>query len=92
MKFLQNVEKWRAPAATLGLFDTTQEEVEEMRRDDLEIAAGGSVVGQLRESVGWHSEEGQAKLDGWEDDAHRRLEQAKNLPPERWCEVWGVDD
>jgi hypothetical protein len=31
----------------------TQEEIEEMRRYDLEIAAGGGVVGQLRESVGW---------------------------------------
>jgi hypothetical protein len=70
----------------------TQEEIEEMRRDDLEIAAGGGVVGQLRESVGWQSEEGRAKLNEWEGDAHKRLEQAENLPPERWSEVWGVDD
>jgi hypothetical protein len=70
----------------------TQEEIEEMRRYDLEIAAGGGVVGQLRESVGWQSEEGRAKLKEWEEEAHRRLEQAENLPPERWSEVWGVDD
>jgi hypothetical protein len=38
------------------------------------------------------SEEGRAKLKEWEEEAHRRLEQAENLPPERWSEVWGVDD
>lgn len=70
----------------------TQEEIEEMRWDDLEIAAGGGVVGHLRENVGWQSAEGRAKLKEWEEDAHRRLEQAKSLPPERWCEVWGVDN
>lgn len=70
----------------------TQDEIEEMRRDDLEVAAGGGVVGRLREARGWHSEEARAKLDEWEEDAHRRLEHAENLPPERWCEVWGTDD
>jgi hypothetical protein len=69
-----------------------QEEIEEMRRDDLEVAAGGGVVGWLREGGGWQSKECRAKLDGWEEEAYRRLEQAENLPPERWCEVWGVDD
>lgn len=70
----------------------SQEEIEEMRRDDLEVAAGGGVVGWLREGGGWQSEEARAKLDGWEQDARRRLEQAESLPPERWCEVWGADD
>jgi hypothetical protein len=70
----------------------TQEEIEQMRRDDLEIAAGGGVVGWLRESGGWQSTEGRAKLKEWEEAAHWRLEQAENLPPERWGEVWGVDD
>jgi hypothetical protein len=70
----------------------TQEEIEEMRRDDMEIAAGGGVVGKLRASVGWRSEEARAKLNEWEEGAHKRLEQAENLPPERWSEVWGVDD
>jgi hypothetical protein len=70
----------------------TQEEIEEMRRDDLEIAAGGGVVGWLREGAGWRSEEARTKLDEWEQDAYRRLEQAQNLPPERWSEVWGVGD
>ena len=70
----------------------TQEEIEEMRRSDLEVAVGGGVVGWLREGAGWRSEEARAKLNGWKQDAHRRLEQAQNLPPERWWEVWGVDD
>jgi hypothetical protein len=70
----------------------TQEEIEEMRRDDLKIAAGDGVVGWLREGAGWRSKEARAKLDEWEQDAHRRIEQAQNLPPERWSEVWGVDD
>ncbi len=70
----------------------TQEEVEEMLWDDLEIAAGGGVVGWLRESGGWQSTEGRAKLNEWEEAAQRRLEQAQNLPPERWGEVWEVSD
>lgn len=70
----------------------TQEEIEKMRRDDLEVAAGGGVVGWLREGRGWRSEEAWSTLDDWEEDAHRRLEQAENLPSERWSEVWGVDD
>jgi hypothetical protein len=69
-----------------------QEEIEQLRRYDLEIAAGGGVVGQFRESLGWQSEEAHELLDDWERDAHRRLEQAKSLPPKRWCEVWGVVD
>jgi hypothetical protein len=70
----------------------TQEEIEEMRRDDLEVAAGGDVVGVFRESGGWQFEEALELLDSWERDAHRRLRQAQNLPPKRWCEVWGADD
>ena len=70
----------------------TQEEIEEMRKEDLEIAAGGGVVGWLREGGGWQTEEARARLNEWEQDAHRRLEQAENLPCERWFEVWGVDD
>lgn len=70
----------------------TQEEIEEMRRDDLEVVAGGGVVGWLRGGGGWQSEEARVRLDEWEEDAHRRLEQAENLPPGRWCEVWGVGD
>jgi hypothetical protein len=70
----------------------TQEEIEKMRRDDLEVIAGGGVVGVFRESRGWLSEEARGLLDSWERNARRRLKQAKNLPPERWWEVWGVDD
>jgi hypothetical protein len=68
----------------------TQEEIVKLRQDDLEIAAGRGVVVQLRKSVGWQSEEALATLKEWEEDARRRLGQAENLPPERWCEVWGV--
>jgi hypothetical protein len=67
----------------------TQEEIEHLRRGDLEIAAGGGVVGLLRHSVGWKSDDCQAGLDAWEEDARRRVEAAKDLPPERWREVWG---
>jgi hypothetical protein len=70
----------------------TQEEIEEMRRSDLEVAEGGGVVGVFRQSRGWQSEEARELLDSWERDAHRRLEQAQDLSPERWREVWGVDD
>ncbi len=43
----------------------TQEEIEEMRRDDQEVASGG-VVGWFREGAGWRSEEARAKLDEWQ--------------------------
>jgi hypothetical protein len=69
----------------------TQEEIEYLRQGDLEIAAGGGVVGHLRESVGWQGEESRAGLDVWEEDARGRVEAAKDLPPERWHEVWGGD-
>jgi hypothetical protein len=67
----------------------TQEEIEHLRQGDLEIAAGGGVVGQLRQSVGWKSEDCQESLDAWRVDVRRRVEAAKDLPPERWREVWG---
>jgi hypothetical protein len=70
----------------------TQEELEEMRRDDLETVAGEGFEAQMRENAGWQTEEGQALLDAWEEDAHRRLDAAEGLPPEEWHLVWGVDD
>ncbi|MBA3472831.1 MAG: hypothetical protein M3491_12165 [Actinomycetota bacterium] len=50
------------------------EELEEMHREDLEVVAGGGVVGYLRESGGWDSPESAAVLDQWEEDARRRVE------------------
>jgi hypothetical protein len=70
----------------------TQEEIEEMRRSDIETVEGRGVEAQLRESIGWQSLEAQQSLDKWEQKARRRVEKAKGLPPERWGEVWGVDE
>ena len=63
-----------------------------MRRSDIESVEGRGVEAQLRESIGWQSPEAQQALDEWEQKARRRVEKAKGLPPERWGEVWGVDD
>ncbi len=68
------------------------EEIEEMRRSDIESVEGRGVEAQLRESIGWQSPEAQQRLDEWEQEARRRVEKAKYLPPERWVEVWGVDE
>jgi hypothetical protein len=70
----------------------TQEEIEERRRQDLETVAGNGAEASLRASIGWQSPEAQQRLDEWEEDARRRVEKAKDLPPERWGEVWGVDE
>lgn len=35
-----------------------QQEIEQIRRYDLEIAAGGGVVGQVQDSVGWQIRRG----------------------------------
>jgi hypothetical protein len=70
----------------------TQEEIEEMRRSDIQSAEWRGVEAQLRESIGWQSPEAQQALDEWEQEARRRVEKGKDLPPERWGEVWGVDE
>ena len=69
----------------------TQEEIEEMRRSDIESVEGRGTEAQLRESIGRQSSEAQQSLDEGEQEARRRLELAKDLPAERWGEVWGVD-
>jgi hypothetical protein len=69
----------------------TQEEIEHLRRCDLEIAAGGGVVGWLRQSVGWKSVDCQESLDAWRADARRRVEAGKDRLPELWHEVWAGD-
>ncbi len=63
-----------------------------MRRSDMESVEGRGVEAQLRESIGWQSPEAQQSLNEWEQEARRRVEKAKYLPPERWVEVWGVDE
>jgi hypothetical protein len=70
----------------------TQEEIEVMRRSDIQSVEGRSVEAQLRESIGWQAPEAQQALDEWEQNARRRVEKGKDLPPERWGEVWGVDE
>ena len=70
----------------------TQEEIEERRRWDLETVAGNGTEASLRGTIGWKSPEAQQTLDEWEEEARRRVEKAKDLPPERWGEVWGVDE
>jgi hypothetical protein len=70
----------------------TQEEIEEMRRTDIEIVEGSGAAQHYRDIPGWQSEEAQRMLDSWEEEARRRVELGKDLPPERWSEVWGADD
>ena len=70
----------------------TQEEIEEMRRADIEILEGSGVEQHYRDVPGWQSEEAQRMLDSWEEEAHRRVELGKDLPPELWGEVWGADE
>ncbi len=69
-----------------------QEEIEERRRWDLETVAGNGAEASLRDSIAWQTPEAQQMLGEWEEDARRRVEKAKDLPPERWGEVWGVDE
>ncbi len=59
---------------------------------DIETVEGRGTEAQLRESIGWQSPEAQHSLNEWEQEARRRLELAKDLSPERWGEVWGVDE
>ena len=70
----------------------SREEIAAMRKWDLETVAGESFEARMREDAGWQTPGSQELLDTWEGDAHRRLEAAEGLPPERWHEVWGVDD
>ena len=56
----------------------TQEEIAHMHEEDLAEAAGGGVVGDLRNSAGWTSPESLRILDSWEDAARRRLERIED--------------
>ena len=88
--YLKTLERYYARTQGKEPPEYSQEEILEMRRQDLEITDGdGGVVTYMRDSPGWQTLEAQQMLDEWEEGAHRRLEEAKDLPPERWCEVWG---
>jgi hypothetical protein len=70
----------------------SREEVAALREWDIETVAGEGFEAQMRENAGWQTEEGQALLDLWEQEARRRLKAAEGLPPERWPEVWTEDE
>jgi hypothetical protein len=68
------------------------EEIEEMRRQDLETVSGIGADASSRDSIGWQTPEAERMLDEWQEDARRRVQKAEGLPPERWGEIWGVDE
>lgn len=70
----------------------SQEEIEAMREEDLEVISGGGTMAYLRSSGGWQSEEAQEMLGEWEDDARWRIEQTEGLPREMWGEVYERED
>lgn len=59
----------------------TQEELEAMREEDLEVISGGGVVGIYRDSAGWTTPEALEILDSWEEGARRRLERLEDSEP-----------
>ncbi len=85
---LKAVARHRAHERSEELPAYSQEEVEAMRREDFEVACSGGVVGILRDSTGWQSEESQEILDEWESSARLRIEQTEGLPREMWGEVY----
>jgi hypothetical protein len=89
---LKMVERYRSRVAGEEVPPYAQEEIEERRRQDLETVSGNGVGAYVRDSPGWQTLEAQQLLDEWEEVARRRLETAKDLPPERWHEVWGSKD
>jgi hypothetical protein len=85
-------ERYRVRAEGRDPPPYTREEIEERRQQDLETVEGHGTEAHYRIASGWQSSESQALLDFWERDARRRVEKAKDLSPERWGEVWGLDD
>jgi hypothetical protein len=69
----------------------TEEEIEAMRRWDLETVEGRGVEAQLRDNPGWKCEETREFLCAWEEGARRRLAATDGLPRERWHEVYERD-
>jgi hypothetical protein len=79
-------ERYRARTEGKEPTEYSWEEIEEMRRQDLETISGKGAEASLRDSIGWQIPEAQQILDEWEEDARRRLAEAEGLPPERWGE------
>jgi hypothetical protein len=63
-----------------------------MRRQDFETISGKGAEASLRDSIGWQTPKAQRMLGEWQEGARRRVKKAKDLPPERWGEVWGSED
>lgn len=74
---LKEVARYRAQGDGLPVPPYTQEELECMYAQDAEEAAGRGLVAGLRNEPGWQSEEAQAILAGWAEDARRRVEKAR---------------
>jgi hypothetical protein len=69
----------------------TQENIEELRRLDVELIHEGGIE-EWRQSPSWQSPEAVEMLDAWEAETRRRLELGKDLAPEEWHLVWGLED
>ena len=78
---LKAVERHRSRACGEEPPPYTQEEIAHMHAEDLAEAAGGGVVGLLRDSAGWTSPEALQMLNAWEDAARRRLERVEDGDP-----------
>jgi hypothetical protein len=68
-----------------------QENIEELRRLDVELTHEGGIE-EWWQSPGWQSPEALATLEAMETEARRRLELGKGLAPEEWPLVWGVEE
>lgn len=53
------------------------EEIEHMHSEDLAEAAGGGMLGKLRDDAGWTTAESLEILERWEEAARRRLERVE---------------
>lgn len=71
---LKATERHRAALRGEELPGYSLEEKAEMHREDLEILAGGGVVGYLRASGGWDAPESATVLDEWEEAVRQRVE------------------
>ena len=70
---LRTIERYRAERREEDLPAYSPEEQAAMHEEDLQVVAGGGVVGWLRDSGGWDSPESREFLAGWEEDARRRV-------------------
>jgi hypothetical protein len=66
-------------------------ELNELYQQDLDFVTGRGDLAELGRSSGWQTEEGQALLGVWEEDAHRRLARAEELGDE-WRLAYEFDE